>query len=196
MYAEIEPGLVVPHEYVWDYCSLPYPGHPKGCPNLGCFRSLEGFRKALRPRATRECPPTEFLEDMILDYSKPLYLVWNASEVGKRADSLMQRPETRLRTVAQFYNIRYWQQAARMGLYRVAEAFLDENPGTVVDLCPEAHGVRLIGPMWLGAGVKLRFNDWPAEEHSLGLVKYQVCITGFPLGYDRLVEKGIFGRDR
>lgn len=194
MYQLIEPGWVVPHSFVQDYCSLAYPKHPEGCPSAGHFRPLRGIRDYLRPRVTRECPPTKYLEDMILDYSKPLFLIWNEYEVGKDAQTRIDNPDIKLTTTKAFYNLRYWQNRARAQLYDIVEEFLDTHEGTVVDLCPEAHGVRLIEPMQKGAGIKLNFKDWPVETHNPELVKYQVCMAGYPKDLDSLIKDGIFGR--
>jgi hypothetical protein len=206
MYSIIKPETATPYKYVVGYCCLPYAGHPEGCENLGAlFRSLRGIRKDLRPRVIRECPRAtdpdnpdkpqiEFLEDMIMDYSRDLYAVWIAFPLGQDADRRMNDPDTKLHTLKQFYNPRYWQDMGRSMLYRQVEGFLDTYPETMVDLCPEAHGVRLNVLMQKAMNIRLDFKDWPVKEHSIDMVKYMVCLGGYPKDRELLIRKGLLGR--
>jgi hypothetical protein len=181
MYKPIDAMNIIPSEEVQGYCTLPYPDHPEGCPNHGHERFLSGIREDLRFRFVRECPPA-MLEYLVLDYESPLYVIFEPYPVGMDADRRMNDPETKLSTLGQFYNLRYWQGAARKHLYREAERFLDDNPGTIVDLCPEAHGVNLLTLMYKELGIALQFHDWPPKQHDLDLVKYQICLGGYPAG--------------
>ena len=57
--AEVTGVMVIDHT-VRDYCTLPYPGHPHGCPHYG---------------KNEECPPhAPFVEDFI-DVKKPHHII-------------------------------------------------------------------------------------------------------------------------
>jgi hypothetical protein len=160
-----------------NWCSLPYPKHPKGCPNYGSKRNLRGIRKDLKFRVIRECPPTTQLINDIFNFSKPIYLVYNKYPLGKDAEE-RRLSHPNLKTSGDWYNIRYWQGTARKQLYGEVTRFLEENPGTIVDLCPEAHGVNLLTLMQK-IGIKLEFGKWP-PKHSLKNTRYQIALGGYP----------------
>jgi len=160
---------------VW--CLLAYKNHPEGCPNYGTKRGIRGFRKDLKSRIVRECPPVKYLMNRVIDFKKPVSLIYNLYEVGKDAEQRrINRPN--LKTPGQWYNLRYWQERARAQLRREVERYLDSNPNTIVDLNPEAHGVNLVMLMQK-KGKKLEFGDWP-PKHCLSNVRYQIALGGYP----------------
>ena len=177
MIVQINPKNIEYKQNFQKWCTLPYPKHPAGCPNYGSKRNLKGIREYLRARVTRECPPTPKLINDVLDFSKPVYLVYNKYALGKDAEARrINHPN--LKTSGDWYNIRYWQGTARKQLYAEVARFLEENPGTIVDLCPEAHGVNLFTLMQK-VGITLQFGKWP-PEHSLENIRYQVALGGYP----------------
>jgi hypothetical protein len=180
MIIKILPEKIEYDKRVQKWCLSPYPKHPQGCPNYGCERYLNGIRHDLKPRVIRECPPTKSLIDMILDFSKPAYVIYNEFEVGKDAEERrLNCPK--LKTPGEWYNLRYWQNRARAELYAEATKFLDKNPSSIVDLCPEAHGVNLVKSMQ-EIEIKLNFGEWP-PEHSLDNAVYQIALGGYPKNY-------------
>ena len=197
-----------------DYCRLPYPKHPLGCPNIDTLRSLDGFPAYLKPWVIRECPTSDpgrnILIDQIFDLTKPSYLIITEYPVGQDAE--YQRTHSqKLQTVAQWYNIRYWQDRARRKIYDEVEHFLMQDTSaqlrarfgqmsseelksqTIVDLCPEAHGMKII-PTAVSVGVHITFGKWPPSEHNPGIVRYQVAVGGYPKDPAFLIERGSIGR--
>ncbi len=203
-----DPSLLDYSPRVQNYCLLPYPHNPEGCPNRGKSRPLRGFPDEYKPRIIRECPPTieQIIEgsrekllliDRILDFSQPLYAIWTEFELGKDAEERFQRTRAEHpdRTPEHCYNKRWWQDRARGQLYGEAMRFLDEFPGAIVDLCPEAHGVDLSTSM-PRMGIEFTwYETWP-PEHSLDHVVRYVALGGTPLDEALLVEKGMLGKKR
>jgi hypothetical protein len=199
-----------------DYCRLPYPRHPLGCPNIDAVRSLDGFQPSLKPWIIRECPGSDpdknVLIDQIFDLSKPLYLIVTSYPVGQDAEYRRAHNQN-LHTLPQFYNLRYWQDRARRVIYDESINFLtrDTSPQvradfdrmdfeelkmhTIVDLCPEAHGVKII-PTAMHTGVRIKFGKWPPTEHDPELVRYQVAVGGYPLSPEFLINRGLIGRKK
>jgi hypothetical protein len=197
-----------------DYCRLPYPKHPWGCPNIDKIRSLDGFPGYLKPWIIRECPrsnPDEnIFIDQIFDLSKPIYLIATIYPVGQDAE-YRQAHSQKLTTTAQFYNLRYWQNRARRNIYDESERFLmleestetrsqfyqmgieEIKMHTIVDLCPEAHGVKII-PTAKHAGLKITFDHWPPLKHDPELVRYQIALGGYPNNVANLITRGSLGR--
>ncbi len=190
MIKKINPRLV--KENISDkpqkWCMLSYPGHKEGCPNLSKKRSLKGIRKDLQSRVIRECPkikkPQIRLLNQIFDLSKPIYVIYQLFNIGAYAEE-MRTKQNKLKTRGQWYNSRYWQPVARKGLYKKIEKFLDTHDGTIVDICPEAHGINfcLLMPK---INIKLKwFKEWPPEHETKkkGYLKnkeYQICLAGYP----------------
>lgn len=186
---------------VQNYCLLPYPNNPTGCPNRGKFRPLNGFPQEYKSRIIRECPPTIeqildgsreklLLIDQIFDFSQPLYALWIEFALGKDAEERSQRTQ---RKPEHCYNKRWWQNRARKQLSDEVLRFLDLYANTIVDLCPEAHGVNLDKSM---AKIGIEFpwyKQWP-PQHSLDHVVRYVALGGYPLDEKLLVEKGLLGR--
>lgn len=75
MIFQISPKIIHFSRKVQALCLAPYPKHPKGCPNYGNKRSLNGIRKDLKSRVIRECPKNGRLIDQILDFSKPVSII-------------------------------------------------------------------------------------------------------------------------
>jgi hypothetical protein len=193
MIKEIDPQEIEFNPKTQDWCRLPYPKHPKGCPNYdGAKRGLRGIRPDLRPRMIRECPPTDITINHVFDLSRPVSIIYNVYEVGKDAEQ-RRLHNPRLTTPGGWYNIRYWQDRARAELYAEAAKFLDAHPDTIVDLCPETHGVNFTKLM-RKIGIKLKWGQWP-PEHSLDNIVYQICLGGYPGDVKLLTKKGLLGRN-
>lgn len=191
MITEINPKIIDYKSEIQSFCLLPYPKHAHGCPNYGKHRSLDGIRADIKPRVIRECPPSEFLIDNIFDFSKQAFIIYNIYPVGEDANNRM-KTNTHLKTMAEFYNVRYWQNRARRQIYDEATNFLDNNPDTIVDLCPETHGVNYQTTM-NKIGIKLKWCAWP-PKHSIDNVVYQICLGGYPKDKEILISKKILGR--
>jgi hypothetical protein len=138
-----------------ELCRRPYPGHPRGCPNLG---------------KKQGCPKVPLLGE-VLDGEKLLWAAWNCFLFGEHVARLREKhPKWSKR---QLECCLYWQGTARKQLEMVLEIALMKFPAPVKDTlvlrCPEAHGVDVTTTM-LSLGVKL---EWPPVT-----VAYQVALIG------------------
>lgn len=126
-------------------CGLPYPGHPRGCPNIGkCDR----------------CPPLAPLFDRAFDLSAPVFAVVNEFDLGAHVERMAARnpgwTDRQLRCVL------YWQGTARKQLNQKINALLSPGwfPGYAATICPEGMGVDVTATM-AAAGVIL---EWPPAK--------------------------------
>ena len=134
-----------------DLCRMPYPGHPRGCPNYG-----------KRP----SCPPrARMLHEII---RPPIWAVWNDFPIGDHARRMWRlHPDW---TERQAYCCLYWQGGARAQLKSRLEEMLVEGPsGRMVIRCPEACGVDVTATM---ATVCVHL-EWPPR-----VVARQVALVG------------------
>jgi len=130
-------------------CAKPYPGHPKGCPNLG---KKDG------------CPPRVVPIDQRLDLSRPVFAIYNsfdmAEHAGRMRDAHPQWSDRQLRCCL------YWQPAARRALRAEIRLFHRHLPGMTVIECPEACGVNVTATMET-CGIYL---EWPPVEYARQVV--------------------------
>jgi len=134
-------------ELVWkpevqDYCKLPYPNHPEGCPMYGTRNS---------------CPPQAPLIDEILDLEQPVYAAILEFDLKGHVENLrIYHPdwsETQLR------NSRYWQNKARKNLREGIESAKINTShlrNLLVLYRSEANGVHLVSTL-RKVGVKINF---------------------------------------
>ncbi len=176
MITQIDPGIIQYNKKIQEWCKLPYPKHPNGCPNYGSERSLRGIRKDLQERVIRECPPVDRLIDDIFDFTQNVAIIYKTYPVGLDAEK-RRISNPKLKTPGDWYNFRYWQDRARKELYAEVANYLDRDESTIVDLCPEAHGVNLVKLM-RQVCVKLDFGKWP-PEHNLDNIEYQIAMGGY-----------------
>ena len=133
-------------------CQKPYPNHPKGCPNFG-KRSM--------------CPPKCPNITSILDFAKPIYVIWNVFDFGghcKRMESLHPNWSKR-----QIECCLYWQGAARKHLRAEIKRFGWAHANMKMVTCPEAAGVNVTATM---ASIDIDL-EWPPVT-----VAYQVALAG------------------
>jgi hypothetical protein len=166
-----------------NWCLLPYKlssvNNKRGCPNFGSEkRPVLGFSEELKDRIIRECSPNPNTAEDIFDFSKPITAIAVSYPVGLSVEKIrIENPN--LKTEEQLYNFRYWQDNARYKfLYPVVKDYLLNNPGTIVDLSPEAHGIDL-RRLFFHIGEKLEFGKWP-PTHSRDNIVYLVAIGGYP----------------
>ncbi len=121
-----------------EWCMLPYPDHPKGCPNYG-------------NRST--CPPTVPLLEQVYNLSRPSYLVVVEFDLATHVRAMMIRhPDW---TERQAKCVLYWQGTVNKQLRVEVGSYLKIIPNLVVTLCPEAIGLNVIATAQL-AGVPIR----------------------------------------
>lgn len=119
------------------WCKLPYPNHPKGCPNYG---------------KTERCPPQAPLVNHYFNISRPLYLVHSEFDLSAHITNMkIQHPSW---SELQARCVLYWQSKSRKQMKaRVTEAMkiLKTDRFTA---CPEAMGVNVFATA-LKSGLQL-----------------------------------------
>ncbi len=135
-------------------CRLPYPLHPKGCPN---FSHKPG------------CPPACPIFSDRFDLSAPAFAVVNAFDLAAHVERMRAKhPDW---TSRQLECCLYWQPTARRQLSAEVGLFLWKHAGYEVDACPEAGGVNVTETL-RRAGVEL---EWPPRR-----IVRQVAIAAKP----------------
>ena len=119
------------------FCCLPYPDHPKGCPNF----------------------PTCIENNELDDCYSPTQLQWYAmvEEFDLEAHAKNMKAKHPDWSKRQCECVLYWQGHVRKILREKAEKVCSEIGGCVVTLCPEALGVNVFGTM-ARVGIILRKN--------------------------------------
>jgi len=133
-----------------EWCKIPYPNHPYGCPNYG----REGCPG---------CPPSAIHIDSIIDRTEPVYFVYSEFDLEAHVEKMrIRHPRWSER---QLRNVLYWQQTSRKQLReRVAEAIKWTNLHHLF-YCPEAHGVNVYATA-LKNGLRLeRIKDLKICRH-------------------------------
>ncbi len=115
-------------EQILKWCRLPYPRHPKGCPNAYGKCSIWDGAK------TREA----------VDFSKPMWIVYNEFDLSAHVAKMKDRhPKW---SDVQCRNLLYWQPTSLTGLNARAEKFFEmmqpQQWGRLIYL-GESDGVNL-----------------------------------------------------
>jgi len=140
------------HVRIREFCKLPYPRHPNGCPMYGTRLG---------------CPPEAPMIGEILDLSEPTYLVAIKYNVKEHYDKL--RAEHPNLSEAQIRIPYLWQGRADKLLREAVEACKREVPNKLPVYRPEANGVNVVAMMGK-LGFVLKF---PTEEYA-----YRVAVLG------------------
>jgi hypothetical protein len=119
-------GILQYHERVRDWCSWPYPGHPKGCPNVD---------------KVSQCPSKIGMVNDIFDLSKECYFAVVEFNIEEFADSMKKKhPEW---SDKQCRCCLYWQNTVRRNLRMYCNYFVAGKEGYIYTLLPEAMGVHV-----------------------------------------------------
>ena len=144
-------------------CRLPYPDHPRGCPN---FDNKLG------------CPPRQPLFDAVIDLSRPVFAIVTEFDLAGQITKMKRaHPEWSERQLACCL---YWQPAARKNLKLATWNFLARYPNYFVDTCPEARGVNVTETL-SQVGIQL---EWPPRS-----IVRQVALAGRPIREERELER-------
>lgn len=137
-----------------EWCKLPYPGHPKGCPNYGL---------------KSHCPPQAPKIEDWLDLTKPHWFVvvdFNLKEFARQLRH--KNPDL---TDRQTRCVLYWQGKVRKMLKDDIAKFQYHHPGTVFTLLPEAMGIHVITTARrVGIPIKARPED----------IIIKIALVGYP----------------
>lgn len=140
----------------WEWCTLPYPGHPHGCPNFD-----KGYPG---------CPPLAPCIETVVDLDRPIWWVGSAFDLATfRERMLALHPDWSER---QAECVLYWQPSVRKRNGILIAQFLSEHPGTAA-FSPEGMGVNATTTL-RAAGIDLRW------KRPLQIVHKGVMV-GYPL---------------
>lgn len=137
-------------------CCMPYPNHPKGCPN---FKKKQG------------CPPGLNLLDKIIDFDKDIYLIYTDFNINKHAKRMEKlHPGWSER---QIYCCLYWQPMARKLHKEEIEKYKKEKNLDCILTSPEAYGVN-VDLLMKQIGINL---EWPPRKITrvVSLAGVQKC---------------------
>lgn len=135
-------------------CCKPYPNHKHGCPN---YNYKDG------------CPPDTKRLDEILNFSLPIFVIWNIFDFKFHTDKMsLLHPDWSKR---QIECCLYWQSKARKQLKIMIEKFIffPSHKNYFIEKCPEAYGINVTRTM-AQIGENL---EWPPMKRT-----YQVAIAG------------------
>mgnify|MGYP006303642661 CR=1 FL=1 len=139
------------------WCTLPYPGHPKGCPNYGKKPS---------------CPPNAPPVRERFDLARPLYLVHSGFDLAAHAAAMKEKHSGW--SDRQCRCLLYWQPKSRKQLReRVLRAAAITGAREMTD-CPEAMGVNVFATAAV-SGLKLD------RTRSISICRH-VALLGFRRG--------------
>lgn len=138
----------------WEWCALPYPGHPKGCPNIG--------------KGNPDCPPYAPRVEEVLDLSRPVWWVGSAFDLATFRERMWElHPDWSLRQAG---CVLYWQPSVRKHNDILAAQFLAQHPGAVA-FSPEGLGVNVTTTLQ-AAGVDIRWKRPLVVVHKGSMVGY------------------------
>lgn len=130
------------------WCSRPYPGHPKGCPNYG---------------VKANCPPDAPWIEEYFDLSKPIFLVHSEFNLAEHMKKMLLLHDKW--TERQCRNVLYWQSRSRAQLKERVKVVLTNLDLNAFTLCPEAMGLNAYATAFL-AGLRLeRIKDLKTCRH-------------------------------
>ena len=119
-------GTLVVQEQTREWCRLPYPGHPRGCPNWGQKSS---------------CPPKVCRVEYLFNLSKQHWFVVVDFDLAEHVRKMkLKHPDW---SDSQLRCVLYWQGKVRSQLKKATLEFVRQHPGTIYSACPEAMGVNV-----------------------------------------------------
>lgn len=134
-----------------DWCRLPYPDHPKGCPNYD--------KKA-------GCPSTAPRIEDYFDLDKDHYFVVVQFDLGSHIERMLTKhPRWSDR---QARCVLYWQAGVNKKLREESEIYADQR-FMIYNTCPEAMGVNVIKTCKnIGLPIKPRPTDTVFKVAMMG----------------------------
>ena len=137
-----------------EWCKLPYPDHPRGCPNYGKHIT---------------CPPNAPLIYDYFNLDKPLYLIPVQFDLGAHIKKMLAKhPDWSER---QARCVLYWQSSVNKELKAECNIFRWKHPEMITTICPEAMGVNVIETArWCGFQVETK----PTK------IVYKIALAGIP----------------
>ena len=134
----VQAKQIVHNERVPHWCGLPYPGHPKGCPNYYTGRP--------------QCPPAAPYITKIMDLDREVYLVHSHFDLEHHMNKMkLRHPQW---TERQLRNVLYWQPKSKKEMRERAVDFAFKIGADSICYMGEAAGVNLYATCAL-SGLKL-----------------------------------------
>ena len=127
---------------VRDWCKLPYPNHPHGCPNYGTneHRLVDG------------CPPYSCYVTKKFNLNRPLYMVFSEFDLQAYVHrKKLQHPD---RTDRQIRCVLYWQGTSKKQLRERVSYAISVLKTDAFSFAPESLGVNVYTTC-LRSGLKL-----------------------------------------
>ncbi|KKN62620.1 hypothetical protein LCGC14_0510310 [marine sediment metagenome] len=150
---EVTGRLVIDYR-AREWCRLPYPDHPKGCPNFD--------HKLI-------CPPQVCLIEEFVDLDHSLWLVVESFDLQEHVERMKARHSGW--SDRQARNVLYWQGSVNKKLRLACESHV-KTVGGVWTICPEAMGVNVIQTAkQVGLPIKARPTSL---VFKIGLVGFQL----------------------
>lgn len=148
-------GKLVINNNVRLWCKLPYPNHPKGCPNYG---NKVG------------CPPKVCKIDKLFDLNRKHWLAIIKFDLKTHKDRMrLKHPNWSDKQLACCL---YWQGKVKKNQRQICKKFMYEHPGTIYNLIPEALGVHVFKTV--------RPLGIPIERHITNTV-YKIALIGYQI---------------
>jgi len=150
-------GNLVLNPRAREWCKLPYPNHPRGCPNYG---------------KKDTCPPkVPFLQD-VFDLTKPHWFIYTTFDLESHKKKMKSRhPDW---TELQCRCVLYWQSRVNKSLKEKAIEFVKTKRGVAHTSCPEAMGVDVIKSLKnQGLPISNSFSDLKTV--------YKAIFVGYPI---------------
>ncbi len=140
------------------WCKLPYPRHPKGCPNYD---------------KNDRCPPRAKPLDKIFDLKMDHYFIIYKYNLKEHMEN-MKKNNPKL-THNQQKCVLYWQGKVRKEMKLVFKLLLQSDSKLIYNDIPEAHGVNVIKT--------LRKLNIPIEIKPENYI-HKISIIGYPNRYN------------
>lgn len=141
------------NSHVRSWCELPYPNHPKGCPN---------YNK--KP----ECPPNAPLINNFINLNKSIWFISIKFNIENHANQMKEKhPHW---TKKQCRCVLYWQNTVRKNLKDSCILFC-KNTQRIFTLIPEAMGVYVIKTAKrIGIPIRTKPKD----------IIFKIALIGYP----------------
>lgn len=137
-----------------EWCKLPYPRHPNGCPNYG---------------NNPECPPQAPLIQDWMEPTLPHWFIVTEFDLDGFAERMKKKHPNW--SDKQCRCVLYWQNTVRKDLRNACKGFIKEHPGAIYTLLPEAMGVNVI--------ITAKHVGVPIKNKPNGTV-FKIALVGFP----------------
>ena len=152
-------------------CSLPYPGHPKGCPNI--IKNID--HKIPLTKKNKNCPPFASRIEDKYDLQKPYFLAYVKFNIKLQKQRMKSAHADW--TDKQCKCLLYWQGTVKKALKEYCDYYMKEGLKTYYlildptdyELIPEAMGLQVFETMECH-GIKL-------EKHPENYV-YKIAFIG------------------